>query len=97
MGANEQAFIDAFSDNFDAKEQDIADRLPSDATITGYKKDKIVAPYDIPVDAHDDFFSAYVAALMTAYRELVISNQELVSLIADCLDESLEEVYGFSD
>jgi hypothetical protein len=96
MGANDQKFIDAFSERFDAKGQAIDDALPGRADITGNKKDKIVVSYDI--DAHNqDFFSAYVAALETAYVELVADNEHLISLIDTIFTESLAEVYELPD
>ena len=96
MGANEQGFIDTFSNKFDANERQIADALPGRATITGNTKDKIVVPYDI--DAEDrDFFTAYIDALETAYVDLIANNKGLVSEIDSIFCESLEEVYDYTD
>lgn len=97
MGANDQRFIETFSDEFDARAREITDALPSRADITGNKKDKIVVPYDIEVERHDDFFSAYLSALETAYVELVANNRDLVAIIDDVFTESLIDVYETPD
>lgn len=95
MGANDQSFIDAFSDAFDAREAEIRDALPDEAGVTGNKRDKLVAEYDIDADEHGDFFEAYVAALRTAYLDLVVENEALISIFDDLFGQSLREVYGF--
>jgi hypothetical protein len=97
MGANDQPFIDTFSNAFDARGQEINDLLPSRAEITGNKRNKILVPYDIEVESHGDFFSAYIAALQTAYVDLVVTNEEFVTLIDEIFTDSLDGVYGGSD
>lgn len=49
--------------------------------------------YDIHVDAHDDFFNAYVAALKRAFEDHVVENERLVSLIDDAYEDAIDEVY----
>lgn len=96
MGANDQRFIDVFSERFDDNERRVADALPGRATITGNKKDKFVVSYDI--DAADrDFFTGYVDALEAAYVDLVGDNEELVSVIDTIFTESLAAVYDYHD
>jgi hypothetical protein len=96
MGANDQAFIDAFADSFCENESVIDDLLPSSAEVTGNKRNMIEATYDIDVDAHEDFFDAYVAALQSAFIDLVVENEELIAIIDELYDESIDQVYGLS-
>jgi len=96
MGANEQGFIDTFSNKFDANERQIADALPGRATVTGNKKDKIVVPYDIDAEGRD-FFTAYIDALETAYVDLIGTNNDLISEIDSIFCESLKQEYDYSD
>lgn len=95
MGANDQPFIDDFSDRFDEHATEIEGHLPDGGNLTGNKRDKFVVQYDIEVDDHDDFFEAYVAALQTAYIELVAENEALISTLDDLFLRSLSEVYDF--
>lgn len=93
MGANDQAFIDAFADAFADRRDSIEDLLPPIADVTGNKRDKIVATYDIDAESGVQFFDAYVDALAEAFVDFVIDNPELISLIDDVYDESLRNVY----
>lgn len=96
MGANDQRFIDTFSKKFDDNEQALTEALPGRAELTGNKKDKIVIRY--PIETEDqDFFSAYVTALETAYVDLVGDNEDLVCEIESIFTDSLEAVYGLSE
>ena len=56
----------------------------------------IEATYDIDIDAHEDFFDAYVAALQDAFVDLVVENEELIATIDELYDESIGRVYGMS-
>jgi hypothetical protein len=96
MGANDQAFIDAFGDSFYENKPVIDDLLPSSAEVTGNKRNMIETTYDIDVDAYEDFFDAYVAALQEAFVDLVIENEELIATIDELYDESIDQVYGLS-
>ena len=96
MGANDQVFIDAFRDSFDENKPVIDDLLPSSAEVTGNKRNMIEATYDIDVDAHEDFFDAYVAELQEAFVDLVVENEELTATIDELYDESIDQVYGVS-
>lgn len=96
MGANDQVFIDVFRDSFDENKPVIDDLLPSSAEVTGNKRNMIEATYDIDVDAHEDFFDAYVAELQEAFVDLVVENEELTATIDELYDEATNRVYGVS-
>ena len=94
MGANDQAFIDAFADSFDENKPVFDDLLPPSAEVTGNKRNMIEATYDIDVGAHEEFFDAYVAALQDAFVDLVVENEKLIATIDELYDESIDRVYG---
>lgn len=89
-GANEQAFIDVFNQVFYDRRAEIEEALPDAAEVTGEKRNLIRATYDIPVDEHDDFFDAYIAALRQAFVEHAGDNDRLVALITDTYDEAID-------
>jgi hypothetical protein len=74
----------------------IDDMLPSSAEVMGNKRNMIEATYDIDVEAHEDFFDAYVAALQSAFVDLVVENEELIATIDELYDEAIDQVYGVS-
>jgi hypothetical protein len=69
--------------------------LPLAVSLTGGSGSGSVlsATYDIPVAEHDDFFDAYTAALGDAFVDLAVENHELITIIDEAFDESLEEYY----
>jgi hypothetical protein len=93
MGANDQEFKDTFSQEFYSREDEMASAFPENAEITGNKQNMTKAVYDIHVDANDDFFEAYVAALRRAFEDHVVENERLVSLIDDACEDAIDEVY----
>ncbi|WP_336337418.1 PD-(D/E)XK nuclease family protein [Haloarcula brevis] len=77
---------DSFYNNFAARFSDanteVAEAIEeTNFTITGNKSNLLRAEYNINVDAHADFFDAYVAALSEAIQEIVTENSELVEII----------------
>ncbi|ELY60982.1 hypothetical protein [Natronococcus jeotgali] len=56
----------------------------------------IEATYDIDVDAHEDSVGAYVAALQSAFVDLMVENEGLISTLDELYDEAREQVYGVS-
>jgi hypothetical protein len=90
MGANPQEFIDEFSERFDGREEEIRRLTPQPEAITGNKANKIKAMYDIPVEGHETFFEAYIAALTNGFREHAVGNEELVTEIDDLYDETIK-------
>lgn len=93
MGANDDEFIKIFNRNFRALEDDILKHLPETAelaSITDTRRDLITATYTIRPEEYDDFFTAYLAALREAFEEFVLENAELVRLIDEVYDESLD-------
>ena len=93
MGANDEAFIAAFNDAFGDRESEVREALPESselASITETRRDLITATYDIQTGAHEDFFKAYLAALQTAFEDIVVNNAALIELIDEAQDEALE-------
>lgn len=96
MGANDQEFIDTFSEAFYGREDGIIDTLPPTAEVTGNKGNMLAATYDIEAASHGDFFDAYVAALKEAFVDLVVDNEELIRTIDDAFTASIAREYGES-
>jgi hypothetical protein len=94
MGANDQSFIDAVSDHFDAQADAIEATLPDTASLTGNKRNMISAEYDIASDEHDDFFTAYIAALEQGFTDLVVDNPKLIAILDDIYTDAVAEVYN---
>lgn len=90
MGANEQVFIDAFSAEVRNRREELTASLPATAEFTGHKRNMIEATYDIQRTGADDFFDAYISALATAFRELVVENPEVVGHLTEAYDSALE-------
>ncbi|MFC7116629.1 hypothetical protein ACFQH2_19810 [Natronoarchaeum sp. GCM10025703] len=93
MGANDQPFIDAVSDHFDAQADAIEATLPDTASLTGNKRNMISAEYDITPDKYDDFFAAYIAALEEGFTDLVVNNPKLIAILDDIYTDAVAEVY----
>jgi hypothetical protein len=94
MGANDQSFIDAIADQFDTRTNALETALPDEATLTGNKRNMIAATYDIAPNEHDDFFAAYVAALQEGFRDLVVENPDLITILDDVYTHAVADVYG---
>lgn len=94
MGANDQQFIDAVSDHFDARADDVEPTLPDAAGLTGNKRNMISAEYDISPEEHNDFFAAYVAALEQGFSDLVVENPDLIAILDDIYTDAVADVYG---
>ena len=87
---------DSFYNNFAARFSDanveIAEAIEgTNFTITGNKSNLLRAEYDINVDAHADFFDAYVQALAEAVREIATENSELVEIIDRLYETTVAE------
>ncbi|MDR5674676.1 PD-(D/E)XK nuclease family protein [Halalkaliarchaeum sp. AArc-GB] len=87
---------DSFYNNFAARFSDanteIAEAIEeTNFTITGNKSNLLRAEYDINVDAHADFFDAYVEALAEAVREIALENSELVGIIDRLYETTVAE------
>ena len=93
MGANDQPFIDAVSDRFEARAEAIDAALPESASRTGNKRNLIAATYDIDPDDHEDFFTAYVAALEDGFSDLVLGNSELIAVLDDIYTDAVADIY----
>jgi hypothetical protein len=94
MGANDQQFIDAVCDQFNAQADAIESTLPDAASITGNKRNMISAEYDINPDQYNDFFAAYIAALEQGFTELVVENPRLVAILDNIYADAVAEVYN---
>lgn len=65
--------------------------LPATVSMTGRSGSILSASYDIPIADCDDFFEAYTVALKHAFVDLAVENHELIALIDESFEESLEE------
>jgi hypothetical protein len=75
-------FYNGFADRFSNTQSEISDAIKgTNFTITGNKSNVLRAEYEIGVDRHDDFFEAYLDALVRAVKEGVLSNPELIETI----------------
>lgn len=93
-GSNDTEFRAALNKRFDARTDEIRAHLPSTARLTGKKRDKIEATYDIQTDHSTDFFEAYIQALKQALIDLAADNEPLLTILTQNYQEAFEEVYG---
>jgi hypothetical protein len=89
LGIDDQ-FGDKFRQKLTTKVENSNDEMPSSVSVPGIRSSPLSATYDIPVREQDDFFEAYVAALNDAFHDLVIENREIITLIDEAYEESLE-------
>jgi hypothetical protein len=54
------------------------------------------ATYDAQVYEYEDFFEAYLMASKSAFVDLVVENEQLIIIIDEFYDESIEQVYDVS-
>jgi hypothetical protein len=83
-------FANSFKEKLTSKVNKRDTEIPPSVSVTGNRGKPLTATYDIPVREQDDFFEEYVAALAEAYRDLVIENREIITLIDEAYEESLE-------
>lgn len=88
-GSNDKEFRERFNEAFDDRREEVERALPESAELTGKKRNRIEATYDIRTADHDDFFEAYVGALKRAFVDHAAVNDELTRLIDDAYDEAL--------
>ena len=74
--------------NDDAIEQ----HLPAASSRYERKSNKFEATYDIEVETHGDFFTAYVEALATAVDDHIVSNHNLIERLDEIYAETLKGV-----
>ncbi|WP_161945948.1 PD-(D/E)XK nuclease family protein [Halalkaliarchaeum desulfuricum] len=67
--------------------------LPPTVDLTSRTGNILTATYNIPIAEHDDFFDAYTAGLGGAFVDLVVENPELITIITEAFEESLDEYY----
>ena len=87
---NSDEFNDKFRQKFITKVENSNDEMPSSVTVPGTRNSPLTATYNIPVREYDDFFEAYVAALDDAFHDLVLENHQIITLIDEAYEESLE-------
>lgn len=87
---NSENFSDKFGQKFINKVENSNDEMPSSVSVPGSRGNPLTATYDIPMREQDDFFEEYVAALSNAFHDLVIENREIITLIDEAYEESLE-------
>ncbi len=86
------SFYDNFATRFSDAHAEIAEAIDGTKfTITGNKSNLLRAEYPINVDAHADFFDAYVDALAQAVREVAVENPELVESIDRLYEATVAE------
>jgi len=94
MGANDQQFINAVNDRFDAQADAIEAVLPETASLTGTSRDLISAEYNITPDDYDDFFAAYIAALEEGFTDFVAENPKLIAILDDIYTDAVAKAYN---
>lgn len=91
MGSNPTEFRDIYNECFTDRKADITDALAStNGDLTGQKRTLIEGTYEIEVDAFEDFFDAYTAALRTAFVEFIVDNEELVTLLGEIYETAVD-------
>lgn len=95
-GSNDTRFRDAFNDVFNRHRDDIEDLLPANTRLTGQKRNKFIATYDIRTDGDTGFFHGYVDALHGAMVELALDNVPLIELLDEVFAQAFEATYGFT-
>ena len=83
-------FNEAFRDSLHSKIEGSNSIFPSAVSLQGRSGNPLTASYDIPVGEHEDFFDAYVAALNDAFHDIVVDHRELVKVIDETFEETLE-------
>lgn len=86
---NGDPFMYEFKNRITEKMDEHASELPPSAETTGRRGGPVVLSYEIPIDGHDDFFTAYTTALYNAFIETVVDHPKLVALIEEAFEESL--------
>jgi hypothetical protein len=66
-----------------------AEGVPSAVEYPATRGNTVTATYDIPVQDHDDFFEAYIAALNEGFLDLAVRNSRFIELIEESFEESL--------
>lgn len=65
--------------------------IPPTVDLTNRTGNILTATYNIPIAEHDDFFDAYTAGLGDAFVDLAAENSELITIITEAFEESLDE------
>ena len=68
-------------------------QLPPTVDLTNRTGNILTATYNIPIAEHDDFFDAYTVGLGDAFVDLTVENSELITIITEAFEESLDEYY----
>ena len=87
---NNDRFNNKFREKFVNKIENSNSEMPSSVSVPGIRSSPLTATYDIPVREYGNFFEAYVVALEDAFHDLVIENREIITLIDEAYEESLE-------
>lgn len=86
---NGDDFMYSFRDILAEKVETNADIQPPTVDLTNKRGNPLVATYDIPVDSHDSFHAAYIAALEKALLDLTVEHSAFINLIDDTFEETL--------
>jgi hypothetical protein len=98
MGSNPSEFTDIYDEQFEARTETIRQHVAdTEGTLTGNKRTKITATYDIPVASHDGFFEAYTAALHEAFVDFVVESPELIRVLTEAFEDAVKEFGSSGD
>jgi len=87
-------FREMVNQKFRDKLEDGQHSLPPTMELTGRTGSVLKLTYNIPAAQYDDFFDAYTAALRDAFLDLSVEYTDLVDIIDEAFDESLDSYYG---
>jgi hypothetical protein len=87
---NGDQFMNTFQEEITRGVEESDGEIPASVSVAGSRGNPLTVTYDIPIREHDDFFKAYVAALDEAFFDIVIQNRELITLITESFESSLE-------
>lgn len=92
MGSNPSDFSDIFAENFNDRKGAVREALSdTHGALTNNKLTLIEGTYDIPLDEYGGFFEAYTAALQDAFEDLVVESPELIRILTEIFDTSIDE------
>jgi hypothetical protein len=94
MGSNPTEFSDIYKLKFDARQDEIRELIAdTNGQLTGQKLTLITSRYEIDETAHNGFFEAYTEALGAAFVDFVVDNPDLVNVLGDVFEDSIEEYH----
>lgn len=89
--SSDNEFYKLVNDRVSKKIDEREYELPPTVELTNRTGNVLTATYNIPIAEHDDFFDAYTAGLGDAFVDLAAENSELITIITEAFEESLDE------